>query len=145
MPRVNRLVSADGQLAVRAVVVVPPTLQEVIIIHRGLHDPAAPSEIDVGRFGRLRVSTTRWRTRKVDLPHLGAVCVVDRSEAKQTQYAERARAGKAITWWNPMDGNDYAYNADFSAMVESWGALGDAVLTKVGRWPPMASGAPAPV
>ena len=140
--------------ATEAVAAAALTLSEFTLIHRFLHDPLAPISLHLARFGAssaLSVATARWGKRKVVLPGLGEVSVVDDREAKTTVYAGRARAGGCLSWWNPMAWGGLAserpwrFSGAYSSTLESLTATGPVTVSAMGRFPPVKDGPRAPV
>ena len=124
------------------------TVSEFTLIHRFLHDPAAPLRLSASatRFGEIAVATSRWKKRKVVLPGHGEVSIVNDGPNKRTQYAGRARAGGCLSWWNPMAGEpQWNFIRAYSSTLESLTPFGQVTVSKRGRFPPIKGGPVAPI
>ena len=122
------------------------TLTEFTAVHRFLHDPQQPEAATLPRFGRVTAAQSRWKKRKVVLPGLGEISIVDDRPIKTTVYAGRARAGGCLSWWNPMAaGTPYSFRGAYSSTLESLTPTGAVTVSQLGRWPPIKGSPRAPV
>jgi len=85
---------------------------EYLVIHKALHNPAQPTEVELPdgtRLPILRHGGSQFRYVSYRFSERSGVAVMEQNINKPSRYSDRARRGEQISWVAPLYGSGLSH------------------------------------